>query len=376
MKHIALVLPDLRAGGTERLTIDLARSFRERGAQVDLVLLKKRGEFLAMVPDGVRIIDLDVDRLRSAILPLRRYIRQERPDAVLAAMWPLTSIAVIAATGLQNRPRVIVSDHSPLEWQYGSTWKSRLALHASIRLTYPAADAIVAVSQGLATELTGTAKLPPDRAATIYNPIPPPLRSKQGVVDWGPCTGTRILSVGSLKPVKNFSLLLRAFAPLAHAGEAVLAIVGTGPMEAELRALAAELGLGERLRMPGYSATPGDWYGSADLFALASDYEGFGNVLVEALHCGLPVVSTNCPYGPAEIMEQGRWGQLVAPGDQQALTAALRTAATAAVNPCELGKRAGSFSVERAVEKYWSLLCPSAEPAIFLLTGTNLLLDD
>lgn len=359
MTHIALVLPDLRAGGTERLTIDLARSFHDRGAKVDLVLLQQQGEFLAMVPDEVRVIPLDVERLRCAVLPLRRYIQQEEPDAMLAAMWPLTSIAILAATGVRKRPRVVVSDHSPLRIQYGNDWKSWLGLYASIRITYPAADAIVAVSRGLAAEVAATANLSSNRATTIYNPIPPPLKSEPGAADWGPCTGTRILSVGSLKPVKNFPLLLRAFAPLAHNGEAVLAIVGTGAMEAELRALAAELHLGERLRMPGYTATPGDWYSSADLFALASDYEGFGNVLVEALHCGLPIVSTDCPYGPSEILERGRWGQLVARGDQAALTAALRQAATAPVGQGALRARGSSFSVARAVEKYWSLLCPS-----------------
>lgn len=358
MKHIALVLPDLRPGGAERLTIDLARSFRDRGAKVDLVLLKERGEFLAMVPKGVRIVELDVERLRSAVVPLRRYMAREKPDAVLAAMWPLTSLAVLAATALPQRPRVVVSDHCPLDWQYGSNWKSRLALRASIRLAYPSADAIVAVSRGLASELAASAKLPFNRATTIYNPIPPPLRSERARVDWGPASGARILSVGSLKPVKNFPLLLRAFAPLAHAGEAVLAIVGTGPVEAELRTLAAELGLGERLRLPGYSATPGDWYGTADVFALTSDYEGFGNVLVEALHHGLPVVSTDCPYGPSEILERGRWGKLVATGDEAALTAALREAAARAVDRKELRERASFFSVERAADKYWSLLCP------------------
>lgn len=359
MTHIALVLPDLRAGGTERLTIDLARSFRDRGARVDLILMNRQGEFLAMVPDGVSIIDLDVKRLRSAVVPLRRYLQRERPDAVLAAMWPLTSITVLAATGLRNRPRIVLSDHSPLESQYGNNWKTRFGLRASMRVTYPVADAVVAVSRGLSAEIGAIANLSPNRATTIYNPIPPPLTSRQGTADWGSCTGVRILAVGSLKPVKNFSLLLRAFAPLAHAGEAVLAIVGTGSLEAELKALAADLGLGDRLRMPGYSATPGDWYGTADLFALASDYEGFGNVLVEALHCGLPIVATDCPYGPSEITERGRWGQLVATGDQAGLTAALRQAATAAVDRNALRQRASSFSVERAVDKYWSLLCPA-----------------
>lgn len=369
MQHVALVLPDLRPGGTERLTIDLAQAFLDRGATVDLVLLKKQGEFLSLVPEGVRVIGLEVERLRSAVVPLRRYMTTAKPDAVLAAMWPLTSITVLAATGLAQRPRVVVSDHCPLEWQYGSNWKSRLALHASIRLTYPAADAVVAVSKGLAFEIATSAGLPFNRTLAIYNPIPSPLKSRPAKVDWGPATGTRILSVGSLKKVKNYPLLLRAFAPLAHAEEAVLAIVGTGPMEPELRALADELGLGERLRLPGYTATPGDWYGTADMFALASDYEGFGNVLVEALHCGLPIVATDCPYGPSEILENGRWGKLVPAGNEAAMTEALREAIRSNPNRNELRARAKHFSVERAAAKYWTLLCPADRSGTDLVAG-------
>lgn len=360
MEHIAFVLPDLRPGGTERLTIDLAQGFLDRGAKVDIVLLQQHGEFLDIVPKGVRVIDLGAERLRSAILPLRRYLLAERPSGVLAAMWPLTVIAVLAATGVSHGPRVVVSDHCPLEWQYASKWKDRLALAASIRVAYPSAHAVVAVSRGLASELAGLAHLSFNRISTVYNPIPPPLRSQQGKVDWGPHKGARILTVGSLKPVKNHALLLRAFAPLARSGEAVLAIVGTGSEENELKALAAQLGLGERLRMPGFSATPGDWYQTADVFALSSDYEGFGNVLVEALHCGLPVVSTNCPYGPSEILERGRWGSLVPPGDEAVLTQALRSAITADSDRSALRQRAGYFSVERAVDRYWSLLCSPA----------------
>ena len=359
MEHIAIILPDLRPGGTERLTIDLAQGFLDRGAKVDIILMQKQGEFLDIVPRGARVIDLGVERLRSAVLPIRRYLSAERPSAVLAAMWPLTAISVLAATGLSHRPRVVVSDHCPLEWQYASNWKNRLALTASIRIAYPSADAVVAVSNGLSSELAGLARLSFNRISTVYNPIPSPLRSGRGKVDWGPHKGARILSVGSLKAVKNHALLLRAFAPLANAGEAVLAIVGTGPEEDAIKALASELGLGDRLRLPGFSATPGDWYHTADAFALSSDYEGFGNVLVEALHCGLPIVATDCPYGPAEILERGRWGRLVPPGDEAALTQALRAAISGDSDRSALRRRAEYFSVERAVQTYWSLLCPA-----------------
>lgn len=356
MQHVALVLPSLQGGGAERLTIDLAREFRARGARVDIVLLRCEGAFLSVVPEGVSVVDLGVTRLRSAVLPLRRYFLREKPDAVLAAMWPLTAVTVLAATGLSRRPRIVVSDHAPLERQYGKSRKGRLILKATMRATYPVADAVVAVSNGLAGELARLAGLPRQRVAAIHNPIPKPSRSPGFHADWGGLPGKRILSVGSFKPVKNFPLLLRAFAPLAHASEAVLAIVGTGPEQAALTALASELGIADRLILPGFTTTPGDWYDTADVFVLASDHEGFGNVLVEALHHGLPIVATDCPYGPREILDGERWGALVPTGDEQAITAALRQAMAAKADRKPLVARAGQFSLRRAADQYWALL--------------------
>lgn len=354
--HIALVLPDLRGGGAERLTIDLARGFLERGARVDLVLLSAEGAFLDMVPDGARIVELGVERLRHAVLPLRRYMQTERPSAVLAAMWPLTSITILAGLGIANRPVIALADHCPLSQQFTGSWLQETMLRTSVRATYPMADAVIGVSAGLSDEIAGLAGIARRRVTTIYNPIPFPLRSKKrNTADWGSLAGKRILSVGSFKDAKNFPLLLRAFAPLAEQEKAVLAIVGTGPNHDALRHQAEQLGLGDRLMLPGFSATPGDWYETADMFVLPSNYEGFGNVLVEAMHCGLPVVSTDCPYGPAEILGRGRWGTLVPLNDEKALNAAL-AADPQQHDAAAVRKRAAEFSVERAVTAYWSIL--------------------
>lgn len=350
--HAAFLLPDLGGGGAERLTIDLLAGFVARGAKVDLVLMARQGEFLPLVPEGVRIIDLGAKRLRSALAPLRDYLEAERPDALLAAMWPLTTVAQLAVLGMKQRPRLVLSEHCALLEQYAGQRGTLAALRASLR-GYRFADGLVAVSASLGAEIATLAGLPSARVTTIHNPIDPPLRSNR-LSPWDGCTGKRILAVGKLKAQKNQVLLIDAFARLA--ADATLAIVGEGELRPQLEAQIAALGLQDRVLLPGFSATPGDWYAGADLFVLPSEYEGFGNVLVEAMHCGLPVVATDCPYGPAEVLGHGQWGRLVPRGDPAALAAAITAELAAPRDEVAQRARAAQFAAEHAVAAYWRIM--------------------
>ena len=354
--HTAFILPNLGAGGAERVTLDLMSGFLAKGARVDLVLLQNWGEFLPLVPQGVRVVSLNAARLRSSIWPLRRYFKSERPDAVLAAMWPLTTITVLAAAGLSHRPRIVVADHAPLLDQYAESKAALASLRLSARLSYPRADAIVAASKGLAEELEDLAGLPRSSATAIYNPIPKSACDDSGVSPWPANRGKRVLSAGRLKPVKNFPLLIEAFAPLAREQDAVLAILGEGSERVALEQLVARLGLQQHVLLPGYTPTPGDWYQDADLFALASDYEGFGNVLIEAMHFGASVVSTDCRYGPRELLDGGRWGALVPCRAVSAMTQAMREALANPANRADQARRAQEFGTDRAVEAYWQVM--------------------
>lgn len=351
--HAAFLLPDMGAGGAERLTIDLMAGFRQRGARVDLVLQQCRGEFLSLIPDGVRIFDLAAPRLRQAIGPLRAYLRAERPQALLAGMWPLTSVAQLTAIALDEAPRLVLSEHCSLRQQYAGQPVTLAKLRASLQ-GYRLADAVVAVSDGLAREIAGLSGLPQAKVTTIHNPIDPPLHS--GYQPWPERSGPRILSVGNLKPSKNFALLIEAFARAARQRAMTLAIVGEGPLRPRLEAQVAALGLDGRVLLPGFTETPGDWYRDADLFALSSDYEGFGNVLVEAMHCGLPVVATDCPYGPREALGQGQWGRLVPPNEPDALADAILAELAAPRNSGAQRARADQFRADRAVAAYWRTL--------------------
>lgn len=354
--HAAFVLPNLGGGGAERLTIDLMAGFLERGARVDLVVLEWSGEFVGLVPAGVRVFDLKAARLRGALMPLRAYLKCERPDAVLAAMWPLTTLVQLAALGLHRKPRIVLSEHCALRQQYEGQPGALAAMRLSMR-GYRWADRVVAVSEALGADIAKLAGLRAERVRTIHNPIDPPLRSDPaGPGPWGDRAGKRILAVGKLKPQKNFALLIEAFARIASSTDASLAIVGEGALRSQLEAQVARLGLQGRVQLPGFSTTPGDWYAGADLFVLPSDYEGFGNVLVEAMHCGLPVVATDCPFGPAEVLGHGQWGTLVPPGDAEALAGAIRAALACPADSQRQRVRATDFSAHHAVRAYWQVL--------------------
>lgn len=161
-----------------------------------------------------------------------------------------------------------------------------------------------------------------------------------------------MLAVGSFKTQKNFPLLIRAFAQLPQSLKAKLIILGEGVLRPELEMLIQELGLQERVALPGFALDPSCWYRSADLFVLSSNWEGFGNVIVEALECGMPVVSTDCPSGPAEILANGRYGQLVPVGDATALAAAIQASLLEAHDHEALRRRAQDFAVPKIAEQY------------------------
>lgn len=357
--RIALFVPDLRGGGVERVRLWLAHEFLARGHGVDLVLLRERGDLLPLVPEAARVFDLRADRIRQGFWPLVRYLRRERPDALIASMWPLTVMAPLAARLARYKGRVIISEHSPLSIAYRrhSRWH-RLAMSVSQRLAYPLADARVGVSAGIADDLAKLSRLPREKFTVIHNPAASgkvPLRAACPAA-LAARSGPVILTVGTLKPVKRHNLLIQAFQQLPAGLAATLCILGDGPMRAALEQQVAELNLQDRVLLPGFAADPSPWYAHADVFVLASDYEGFGNVLVEALEHGLPVVSTDCPAGPTEILDNGRYGRLVPVGDAQALARAITESLAETPDPVALQNRAADFSVAKIAAKYLNLI--------------------
>ena len=359
-RSIAIFLPDLRPGGAEKLHVGLAADWCRRGVPVDFVLRQARGALLDAVPDGARVIDLGAKRVRNALRPLVRYLRKDRPSALLAAMWPLTFIAPVAARLSRFEGRVVVSEHAPQSISYAKHGGMHNALMSrSMKVAYRLVSARVAVSSGVAEDLARLASVQRAKITVIHNPAATGRFYTPTSVTCPFPAGVRpvIMTVGTLKPVKRHDVLIRAFAKLEDP-DARLCIVGDGPERQRLESLTNELGLSGRVLMPGFQSDPGPWYAHADLFVLTSEYEGFGNVLVEALEQGTPVVSTDCPFGPREILENGRFGTLVPVGDVDALAVAMKVALSSAHDRAALMRRAADFSLEKASTAYLDLLLP------------------
>jgi glycosyltransferase involved in cell wall biosynthesis len=365
-KRIAILLPDLRAGGAERVNLHLAREeYLTRGYDVDFVMMSASGPLMDEVPEGALVFDLGVMRLRNALWPLVSYLRRERPDALQVSMWPLTCVAVVARALARARCRVVVSDHNTLSVAYaGRGGLHRTALKTTLALTYPHAEARVAVSSGVADDLAALSGMSRSRFEVIHNPIPLPVGADRSTATPHRApdgSGRRILSVGTLKAQKNHALLIRAFARMVRQADDHLTIVGEGTLRPDLEALARSEGVEDCVSFPGFTADPGQYYVRSDLFVLSSDYEGFGNVIVEALAHGLPVVSTDCPSGPSEILEDGRYGRLVPVGDAPALASAMEEALSSDHDREALRRRAADFVPSKAADAYLRLLFPETE---------------
>lgn len=367
MKKIAVVLPDLRGGGAERLHVNLANDWVERGHLVEFVLMRGGGELCPLLSPKVTIVELSVDRIRQVVRPLRHYLKQARPDIVLSAMWPLTSASVVAWMLSGRHGRLFLSDHNQLSVSCVRELKiSPVFLKMVMRITYPFVSGIIAVSQGVKDDLCRLGGFDEARVKVIYNPtatgVSPHRESREVRKQlWGAGYEHHILSIGTLKNQKDHETLIKAFARLSRNFNAKLTILGEGQRRASLEGLVVELGMRSRVSMPGFVTDPYPWFRTADLFVLSSQWEGFGNVIVEALECGVPVVSTDCPSGPAEILENGRYGRLVPINDSAALAAAMEASLAQTHDRETLMNRAKVFSVRNISDQYLEYCLPAED---------------
>jgi len=315
------------------------------------------GSGAAWVPPLVRVVIGD----EPPIAALHSYVEAERPDALIAQLNYPNLVALLAAPLCEAPTRFVVTvqNHLTTAARYSKSRWVR-AVPALVSRFFPEADAIVAASRGVAEDvasLTGS----PSRIHVIHNPgfhpdVEALAREATGhpwLDEPGPPV---VLAVGKLKPQKDFDTLLRAFRALREKRPARLVILGEGSGHGALVALAAKLGVAEDVALLGFVRNPYPFYARASVFALSSIFEGFGNVVAEALACGCPVVSTDCPSGPAEILENGRHGRLVPVRDADALARALDATLEAPPSRDALRERARAFSLEAALDAWESLL--------------------
>lgn len=361
--HVAIILPSLiPLGGAEKVAITRAHEMRSLGYKVDIILVNETGktsDVMEFIPPGCRLFNLRVPRFIHSIKPISSYLKAEKPTVTHAIMWPLTSIAVIAKIVSMSSTRLIVSEDTPLSISRSANGlKNYLSLKFSTFFTHRISNVVFTVSKGVAKDLSHITKIPLDKINVIHNTIilPQLSSSKHSDIEqlWKK-DASRIITVGNLKSEKNHLMLVRAFKQVLEKKDAQLMILGQGDLESDIKALISNLNLGNKIIMPGHVSNVVDYYNSADLFVLSSNYEGFGNVIVEAMSCGLPVVSTDCPYGPSEILDGGKYGKLVPVGDEHAMADAMIKTLDEVADHEALKARAEKLSGSESLDAYIKL---------------------
>ncbi len=327
--RVAFFLPSLHGGGAERVVVNLIKESVKKGISVELVLANAKGPYLSEIPKEVEIFDLKSTRVLFALPKLVRYFKKERPEIFVSSLSHANIISVIAKKIARAKTKLFLREDNMLSLVYLNSKSLKIkTMPFLMRVFYPYSDLIIAVSKGVKDDLVRFAKLPEYKIEVVYNPIiTPDLFTKaKGPVDhpwFAPNSAPVILGVGRLTRQKDFSTLLKAFAIVRKEIDSRLVILGEGEERKNLEKLAKDLGIQEDVWLPGFVENPYKYMSKASVFVLSSIYEGLPTVLVEALVLGCPVVSTNCPSGPSEILENGKYGKLVPVGDYQALADAL-----------------------------------------------------
>ena len=358
---ISIFLPSLRGGGAERVMLFLARGFAEKGYAVDLVLAKREGPYLSQVAKNVNVVDLMAGRVLASLPALVRYLRRAQPIAILSAMEHANIVALWAQKLAGVQARIVVSTHNTLSiGMKNSNVRNRLLLYAA-RWCYGWANGVVAVSRGVADDLSNTIGLPREMIHVIYNPVVVPelFELAREPVDhtwFHEGELPVVISVGRLTAQKDYSTLLRAVSLIIRTRSIRLVILGEGEERDRLETMVQDMGLEDVVSLSGFANNPYAYVSKANVFVMSSAWEGFGNVLVEAMAVGTPVVSTDCPSGPAEILENGKYGRLVPVGNAEALAEEILAELDAPMNSEVLRHRAKEFSYDGIADQYLEIL--------------------
>jgi N-acetylgalactosamine-N,N'-diacetylbacillosaminyl-diphospho-undecaprenol 4-alpha-N-acetylgalactosaminyltransferase len=367
-RRIVFLINSLAGGGAERVMCNLLAHSAPECAEFEMILALLDSEPAAYSPpEWVKLRQFDCRfSLPRSVLAVRRLLDEEQPDATLSFL-TRANVANVLASRLRGTPAVI-SERANTSAHFPSGARGALP-RTLVRLVYPRADRIVAVSEGVAHDLRDNFAIPEEKLAVIANPVDlEGIRSKSAQWPEIPIDGRYVLGVGRLVKSKNFALLIQAFAASGFPGK--LVILGEGPEREALTSLIGGLGLADRVLLPGFVSNPYPIMRRAEIFVLPSNAEGFPNGLVEAMALGIPVISTNCPSGPSELLAErpreavdglflGEHGILAPPGEAAPMASALKSLEDAELRRAYGQKaaiRASAFSSEKAKRRYWEIL--------------------
>ncbi|HKS04793.1 MAG TPA: glycosyltransferase [Gemmatimonadaceae bacterium] len=362
--HISLFMPSLAGGGAERMMLNLAREFCGTGARVTLVLATSTGEYAHLVPPSVEVVDLNRPGVVTAIPRLAQYLRRTKPDSMLVTL-DHAAVAAIFANGIARAgTKVFVRQACGVSSQERPTLKERLLPWVQ-KVAYPFAEKVLAVSRGVADDIHITLGVPRERIEVLANPVLTDdlheLALKPAGHPWvDEPSGPIILAAGRLHRQKGFDTLIDAFAMVPRSIGARLIILGEGTLRATLTEHAARLGVRELVSMPGFAKNPFAFMRRASVFVLSSRWEGMPGVLLQAMACGCPVVSTNCPSGPDEILNDGQLGPLVRVDDAAGMAEAIQSVLKKPTPADALRAAVSPYSAGNSAKRYLAVLARTA----------------
>lgn len=355
---LAIFLSTSGYSGADRMVRNLAPALARRGYMIDLLKVRRHGPYFNQVPAGVRVIDLGTAHAYSSLMPLVRYLRKERPRALFCDKDRINHTAILAHALAGSSAYLAVSTGTTLSIDCASRgFFYRAGTRFSTGRLYRYADKVIVPSRGVADDMSAYTGLSRDRIHVLPCPVVPARVFDQAFTKpdhpWFTDGGPPILmGLGELCARKDFVTLIRAFAKLRETYPCRLMILGRGSDRERLIATAHELGVAAAVTLPGFVDEPYAWLAEARLFAFTSLLEGLGFALIEALAVGVPSVSTNCPSGPAEILQDGHYGPLVNMGDHAALAAAMHDVLENPLPRATLQEAARPYEIENATSAF------------------------
>lgn len=366
---ISLFIPTLDGGGAERVMLHLAAGFAARGFNIDLVVAQAEGAYLTKIPENIRLVNLDARSpvLLFKTLALKQYLSQEQPDFLISTL-DIFSSATWAKrlAGVHTQVVMCVQTNLSQQFQDRHAMLMQKLKWAVVQHFYPWADAIVTASEGVARDLEQNAKISMQQMTVIHNPVVTPdftQKAQETVAHPWFEEGQPpvLLGVGRIVKQKSFATLIQAFALVRQRYPARLMILGDVDsrepnVKPDLESLIEKFGLQGDVLFLGFVENPYAYMARANVFVLSSIYEGFGNVVAEAIAAGTPVVSTDCESGPAEILNKGQYGALVPVGDYEAMADAIVTTLHQPIDTQVLKARSQAFTIDCIVHQYLDVL--------------------
>ncbi|MGE4345675.1 MAG: glycosyltransferase [Geoalkalibacter sp.] len=355
---IAFYLATSGHSGVDRIMSNLIEEFSRRGIHIDLLRIAKHGPYLQEIPGNVRLVELGTAHVNNSFLPLVRYLRREKPAALLSDKDRLNRIAILARRVAGVDTRIAVRIGTTVSENLAKRgWLDRTLQYLSIRNLYPKADEIIVPSQGAAEDLARVGRFALQHISVLPNPVITSDFEKISGQDiahpwFQEGSPPVIVGVGELCARKDFSTLIEAFALLRKRLECRLLLLGEGRQRSQLEEQVKSMGLDDQVMMPGFVENPYPLMAHSSLFVLSSICEGFGIVLAEALALGVPAVSTDCPSGPREILQNGKYGPLVPVKDAEALSAAMEKTLLAPASPDFLREAVKPYTVVASASRY------------------------